>query len=227
MMSPGYTTTTFESGDGLTITADEYAVTDPQGHIVLCHRSHSNRGEYRETAPKLQARGYHCLAIDQRSGMNVFKVINETSTRAKQEGLPTGYLEARPDIEAAINFLSERNGRGQTMLLGSSYSADLALLLSVHNEKVKAVMAFSPGEHLKNVDLAASLEELDKPLYVTSAKKEIQGAQDVVRFVDPKYVTQFEPQVDGFHGSKVLWNEIPGSESYWHSLKAFLGEQSD
>jgi alpha-beta hydrolase superfamily lysophospholipase len=56
-------TVEFSSRDGLTITADVYGADQPRGHVLLCHRSHFNRGEYRESAPKLAEAGYSCLAI--------------------------------------------------------------------------------------------------------------------------------------------------------------------
>ncbi len=75
----------FKSKDGLEITADYYEVENSRGLILLCHRSHSNRGEYRETAPKFNKLEYSCLAIDQRSGMKVFGEVNETKNRAKEK----------------------------------------------------------------------------------------------------------------------------------------------
>ena len=99
----------FKSKDGLLITADYYKVENHKGFIVLCHRSHCNRAEYRETAPKFNKLGYSCLAIDQRSGMKVFGEVNETKNRAKEKGLPTGYLDAKPDIESAINYAFKLN----------------------------------------------------------------------------------------------------------------------
>ncbi len=120
----------FPSKDGLRITADVYPVDQPKGLILLCHRSHCNRGEYRETAPKFNTLGFSCLAIDQRSGMKVFGVINETSALAKQKGLGTGYLDAKKDIEAAVSYAFIMNNNKPIIILGSSYSASLALLIS-------------------------------------------------------------------------------------------------
>ena len=60
-----FETLQFKSKDGLRITADYYSVDHPKGLILLCHRSHCNRGEYRETAPKLNKSGFSCLAVDQ------------------------------------------------------------------------------------------------------------------------------------------------------------------
>ena len=125
-----FETIQFKSKDGLRITADFYPVEQPKGFILLCHRSHYNRGEYRESAPKLNKLGFSCLAIDQRSGMKVFGVINETSALAKQKGLSTGYLDARQDIEAAVDVAYEMNGNNPIFILGSSYPASLALMIS-------------------------------------------------------------------------------------------------
>lgn len=212
----------FKSNDGLLISADFYPAAHAKDLILLCHRSHCNRGEYRETAPKLNGLGYACLAIDQRSGMKIFGVTNETSLRARQKGLATGYLDARPDIEAAIDHAYELNRRKPIILFGSSYSASLALWIATQTDKVKAVIVFSPGEYLKKVTLAEEIRMLDKPTFVTGAKKEIAEINRLFRFVNPKVVTLFKPKVEGFHGSKTLWESVEGYETYWEALEMFL-----
>ncbi|MDN5200043.1 alpha/beta hydrolase [Fulvivirgaceae bacterium BMA10] len=214
----------FKSKDELLITADFYPVEKSKGFILLCHRSHCNRGEYRETAPEFNSLGFSCLAIDQRSGMKVFGVINETAAQAKLEKLPTGYLDAKQDIEAAVDYAFELNENKPIIILGSSYSASLALLISTKNEKIKAVITFSPGEYLKGVNLAEEIKSIDKPTYVTSAKKEVEDVKNVMRFTNTKYITQFEPEAEGFHGSKTLWASVKGHESFWESLKYFLSD---
>lgn len=212
----------FTSIDGLLITSDLYTVDNPKGFILLCHRSHFNRGEYKEIAPKLTALGFSCMAIDQRSGMNVLGVKNETSSLAKQKGLPTGFLDAKQDIEAAIDYLYEFDHKKPIILVGSSYSASLALLIACNNNKVKAVAAFSPGEYLKGINLAESVKLLAKPIFITSAKKEVKEVSQVVRLVNPKYKTYFKPKVEGAHGSRVLWEATAGNENYWEAFRQFL-----
>ena len=212
----------FNSKDGLKLTADFYEISNPKGFILLCHRSHCNRAEYRETAPKLNNLGYSCLAIDQRSGMKVFGEVNETKNRAKEKGLSTGYLDAKPDIEAAIDHSFTLNNQKPIILFGSSYSASLVLLISPKTDKVKATIAFSPGEYLKIINLAEQIKITDKPVFVTSPKKEIQQVSEVVKFVNKKHVTHFKPQLEGFHGSKTLWESVKGNEIYWEALVEFL-----
>jgi dienelactone hydrolase len=217
-----FNTIHFPSKDSLTITADSYPVESARGLMLLCHRSHCNRGEYRETAPRLNALGYSALAIDQRSGMKIFGVVNETSLLAKQKNLATGYLEARPDIEAAIDYAYRLNQQQKIILVGSSYSASLALLIATHSDKLKALVVFSPGEYLKKTNVAHAIRDLAIPTFVTGSKKEIEDAVEVMRFVNSHYVTLFKPDVEGFHGSKTLWKEVKGSETYWQALEQFL-----
>ena len=58
-----------------------------------------------DIAPKLNALGYNCLAVDQRSGRSANGVKNETNQLAKDAKLPTGYTDAYPDLEARNNFV--------------------------------------------------------------------------------------------------------------------------
>jgi len=212
----------FKSKDGLKITADYYKVKNHKGFMVLCHRSHCNRAEYRETAPKFNQLGYSCLAIDQRSGMKIFGETNETKNRAKEQGLPTGYLDVKPDIESAVDHAYKLNAKKPIILLGSSYSSALALLISTESDKVKSVIAFSPDEHLKGVNLAEEITTINVPIFATSAKKEIKQVSEVLRFVDKKHITHFKPEVEGFHGSKTIWEVVKGYETYWKALEKFL-----
>src|SRR6185436_2534166 len=59
---------TLPSKDEVTITADWYPVNSESLTILLCHQNGFSRGEYTETAKKLNMLGFNCLAIDQRVG---------------------------------------------------------------------------------------------------------------------------------------------------------------
>ncbi len=136
--------------------------------------------------------------------MKVFGETNETKNRAKKQGLPTGYLDAKPDIESAVDYAYNLNNNKPIILLGSSYSSALALLIAVNSEKVKAVIAFSPDEHLKKVNLEEQIKDLKTPVFAASEKKEIEQVSKVLRFIDKKHITHFKPEVEGFCGSKTI-----------------------
>jgi alpha-beta hydrolase superfamily lysophospholipase len=215
-------TITFASKDGLVITADEYSLEEPKAYILLCHRSHFNRGEYREIAPRLNSLGYSCLAVDLRSGMKVLGTINETYARAKEQGKPTGYLEAKPDIEAALEHIHKLSGK-PVILFGSSYSASLALLLaSEGNQNIAAVVAFSPGEYLKGIELSEAVAKITIPTLVLSARQEVEATSILLKSADPQSVEQYIPEGEGAHGARVLWAKTAGSKDYWVRVSNFL-----
>ena len=215
-------TLTFPSKDGLTITADLFTTINNKGFIVLCHQAGFSRGEYTNTGKILQNLGYSALAIDQRSGNKANNIVNETHLEALQKDLPTSYLDAKQDIEAAVDYAFKLNMNKPIILVGSSYSSSLVLLIATQNPKVKAVASFSPGEYLRGINLAQSIKKLNKPTFVTSSQNEVNQTAKVVKYVDKKYVTHFKPKVTGKHGSKALWEINSGHEFYWKAFSEFL-----
>jgi len=215
-------TITFFAKDSVKITADTYFLKDIPPTILLCHQAKFSRGEYVLTAIKINELGFSCMAIDQRSGKEVNGIINQTAIDADSKFMNVGYTGAKIDLEAAIDYLYEMNGNQPIILVGSSYSASLALWIGSSNDKIKAIAAFSPGEYLKNMSLADTLKQLKKPTFVTSSKREIAPVKKLLRFVDPSYVSRFEPHVTGIHGSRAIWDSTEGNEAYWKAFKEFL-----
>ena len=162
------------------------------------------------------------MAIDQRSGKEVNGIINQTAIDADSKFMNVGYAGAKSDLEAAIDYLYELNGNKPIILVGSSYSASLALWLGSENKKIKAVAAFSPGEYLKNMSLADTIRQIMVPTFITSSQREIGPVEKLIRFVKPKYITHFKPDVEGIHGSRAIWDSTEGHEAYWNAFKEFL-----
>ncbi len=212
----------FKSIDGLLISADYYEVKNNKRAILLCHQAGYSRGEYIETAKRLNSLGYSCLAIDQRSGNEVNNVENETAIRAKTIGLSTSYLDAKQDIEAAIEYLYDINGNKPIILVGSSYSASLVLLIGKENEKVEAVAAFSPGEYLKGIKMNERLQDYKKPVFLTSSRSEIEQVENLNLVMTEGFRYFFKPPFPGVHGSKALWDSTEDSDKYWFAFEEFF-----
>ena len=213
---------TFHAADGLSVSADLYSVPKARAFLVLCHRSHFHRGEYAEIAPRLAQLGYDCLAIDQRSGMNVLGRVNETSARAKERKLATGYVSARPDIEAAIQYTQDRCQGRPIVLVGSSYSASLSLVIASGHSRLRAIAAFSPGEHLRGIVVADAVASLSVSTFVTAAQKEVPVTRELMKRAPRGRVTFYSPRHEGAHGARCLWAKTAGSEAYWKAFLAFL-----
>jgi dienelactone hydrolase len=219
----------FPSKDGIMITGDSYEVIPGSQYILLCHQAGFSRGEYRETAKKLSGMGYNCLAIDLRSGKNCNGIENETAAHAAEKGVSSGYLDAEQDIEAALDYiynLTYNKTHHKVIVVGSSYSASLALKMAINNERIMAVAAFSPGEYLKGIELAKLLKGLTKPVFATSSLEENEEVVTLLGGITDTHKTVYKPSAEGDHGSRVLWPESQSQEEYWTAFTSFLNRVS-
>ena len=213
---------TFPSKDDVTITADWYPVNSESQTILLCHQNGFSRGEYIETAAKLNKLGFNCMAIDQRVGVEVNGVVNETAKDAKDKKKVLTFINAEQDITAAIDWLFSKYKR-RIIVLGSSYSASLALKIANENDHVFAAVAFSPGEYFDAESfIATHVTGLKKPVFLTSSKEEAPSVTELGKDIVSLVKVQFIPRGEGDHGSKVLWSSKPDNQDYWAALMSFL-----
>jgi len=216
-------TVTFNAADGLKITANLYEIDSTLPYLILFHQAGYSKGEYRETAIKMIKLGYNILAVDLRSGDEVNFVTNETAALAKKTGKNNSMLDAKQDIIAAIDWAYYKSNK-EVVILGSSYSASLCLLVGKISPKVKAIIAFSPGEYFKpQIDMKKTIKDLAKPTFIACSQREISYVMEMTAFVEPKYKTIFSPKTGvGEHGSKSLWKSCKTNKEYWLALMMFF-----
>ena len=223
---PAVSSVTFPTTDNLTIVADLYWTGDATApFILLFHQADYSRGEYLEIAPKLNALGYNCLAIDQRSGGATNGVINETYKAAKAAGLPTGYVDAYADLQAALTYVETTYAPKRLIVWGSSYSSSLALILaSEHPDEISAVLAFSPGEYFKlgGKPVSKYAKNITQPAFITSAKSEEKSWRGIADQITSEGSVFFVPQGNGRHGSSALHEKTSNSAEYWAAVEGFL-----
>jgi dienelactone hydrolase len=226
-------TVTFPSGDGLEISADLYlAHEDPKTpFIVLFHQAGFSRGEYQEIAPRLNAMGFNCMAVDLRSGGTVKKVANQTHARAEKAKLGTSYIDALPDMRAALEYAREHHAKGKLIAWGSSYSSALVLRLAGERpELMDIAMAFAPGEYFAKLGqsknyVREAAAKIDMPVFITSAKHEKKSWQAIFAAIPSKHKVSYLPAKSaGNHGSRALWREFDDHEGYWRAVSAFLDQ---
>ena len=216
-------TISFYAKDSVKITADTYFLKGVPPTILLCHQAGFSRGEYIETAKKLNALGFSCMAIDQRSGNKVNNIINETAIDANKKKRNVGYAGAKQDVDAAINYLYDLNGNQPIILVGSSYSASLTLWIAgERNKKIKAAAAFSPGEYLKGKNLAELIEPINIPVFVTSSNRENGPVTKLLRNVKSSFISHYKTQKKGIHGSRAIWETTDDYKGYWNAFKEFM-----
>src|SRR5215470_19248619 len=217
--SPGQAVT-LRARDGVSISGLAYTADYPISIVLLFHQAESSKAEYATIAPRLVAAGFTALAIDQRSGGSLFGP-NETARRLGKEA---GYEQAKPDLEAALDWATAKHL--PVVLWGSSYSASLVFEVAAdHPQEVGAVMAFSPGEYFDDTKaVARAAAKVRVPIYITSAPDagEVSDAKAILAASPAPSKTQYVPQV-GVHGSSTLIEaEDPkGAAENWKHVLAF------
>ena len=224
-------TITFPSKDGLIITADLYMpnpINSP--FILLFHQAGWSRGEYLEIAPKLNDMGFNCMAVDQRSGSEVNGIKNQTKIEADKLNKPTEYMDAMQDLEAAIEYISEKYSNSKLIIWGSSYSSSFVLKITGDNpDNISGVLSFSPAEYSKYFGTSPtfikdSAKNIKCPVFITASRVEAELWQDIYDVIPSNSKHSFIPDTEGNHGSRALWEQFPESENYWAAVSTFLNK---
>lgn len=216
----------FPASDGLTIDGEFAAAQGtPKGVILLFHQAGSNHAEYAPIAPRLAALGWSSLAIDQRSGGGMFGHANMTAARA---GRDPGYAAALPDLEGALAYARAKTPGQPVVVWGSSYSAALVFVLAAkHPDDIAAVLAFSPGEYIPGMSIAAAAAKIRAPIFVTSAsdRDEEHEAAHIIGASPASIKVDFVPS-HGVHGSSTLREDRnpAGMNENWHAVEGFLAQ---
>jgi dienelactone hydrolase len=219
---------TLTAADGVKISGTYYAAASKTAPIILLfHQAGSNRWEYAPIAPRLVAAGFSALAIDARHGGEMWGHENETVARLGKEA---GYLEALPDLEAALAWAQKENASRKVVVWGSSYSSCLVFVLAAkHPGEIAGLLSFSPAEYFQNnktlVHDAAA--KVNIPVFITSAKdaEEEEAARSIYEAVaDRKDRVLFVPKAGGVHGSSTLRADrnAEGAEENWAAVLGFL-----
>jgi len=218
---------TFKVQNKRTVYGELYEVGKDQPVILLCHQSGFNKYEYVDIAPKLNALGFNCLAVDLTSGGTFQEKKNETienTTPPIDRNEMAHIAAAEEEIAAAISYLYEKYKKRIT-IWGSSNSATLGLLAASKYKNINAAIAFSGFDHFREnrTSLSVIIPKIEKPLFMSSAKVEasiITGLLEGVQL--RKNQIHFTPNGIGDHGSKALWNGRTDADEYWVAIKSFL-----
>ena len=168
---------------------------------ILFHQADSNRMEYEPVLSNLHVAGFDTLTVDQRSGGTKWNFDNAT---VKRLSASTEYADAYPDLEAALDYAIKRKYK-TILVMGSSYSASLAIVLASNNpDKVDGVAAFSPGEYFPDKNwIKTATARLKVPLFVTGATNEKQRVSEILINAKDKDVTLSIP-LNSVHGASTF-----------------------
>jgi dienelactone hydrolase len=211
--------------DGVTIAADVYAGPSPVAPVILLfHQAGSGKSEYASIAPRLVLLGYSAIAIDQRSGGDLYTPANSTVARL---GHSAPFLDVLRDMDAAFAYARRLYPIAPVYLWGSSYSASLAFAFAAkHPRDVGAILAFSPAEYFPNKHLVRdAARRIHVPVFIDSASdlQEERAAREIGDATRSKVKVDFVPHA-GVHGSSTLRDDknAAGSAENWEAVTGFL-----
>lgn len=214
---------TIRAADGVVVYGDLYE--GPRGEkgpiLLLFHQAGSSAAEYEPIAPRLVQEGFACLAVDQRSGGDMFgrnRTVYENRFRA-----PQLYEAAYADMVAALDWAVQK-GYHPILVWGSSYSASLCLRLAAERQEIDAVLAFSPGEYFSEEGVVAGwASRVRVPVFVASSPGEVDKASGIFERIHSTGSSQFVPD-EGVHGSSMLRKDKNprGAEEVWRAVLSFL-----
>ena len=206
-------TITAKTADGVTIYGETYFgdLPDNAPLVLLFHKAGSNgRGEYGDAiAPWLNENGFRAIAWDQRSGGDTFGAGNRT-VAGLSEGVPAGYCDAYPDLEAALSYAQSHYAAGKVTVWGSSYSAALVFQLAAQNpDAVSGVIGFSPasGGPLANCRARDYLTNVKSRAFILrpASEMELESSQEQME-IFKKHGAYSAVIENGVHGSSMLVN---------------------
>jgi Dienelactone hydrolase and related enzymes len=175
----------------------------PHGRNIalLFHQAHANRHEYDSVVPALQKLGFDTLAIDQRSGGDLFGGHNETVAKL---GASADYVAALPDLEAALAWAREQH-YACIVAVGSSYSSSLVIILAAkHPQGLSAIASFSPGEYFDDKNqIKQAAAQVALPFYITTDPNEASDVAEVLRDAHGANIVHYQPKI-GVHGASTL-----------------------
>jgi pimeloyl-ACP methyl ester carboxylesterase len=222
--------------DGLEMTADYYSQPGklPGPIVVACHMAGSSRGEFAKIAPEFLRYGCSLLAVDLRAGKERNGVVNQTSAAfEKKHGRPATYAEAYPDVVEAVKWARETRPEAKLILLGSSYSAALAVAYAGREPTaVDAVLAFSPGEYIEGWTVALDARKVTVPVHVScgNGPEEKGRTMRIYNALDKKLRSSYFPadSIVAPHGAEILAQEDEGARNrVWHGVYMLIKSLSE
>lgn len=201
---------------GIAMTAEYYVRRGNTGPLAVClHMADSSRGEYAKSAAEFVLYGASVLAVDLRAGKEHDGVLNATAAafHAKHKRAAT-FAEAYDDVVEAVKWARELRPDAKILLVGSSYSATLALAYAARvPDGVDSVIAISPSECIEGWTVAAEVRNIKVPTHIQcgSGIEERTKAQRFFNGLDKKLRSSFyaPEELKVVHGAPMLWHEDP------------------
>lgn len=158
----------FQMQDGVRIQGDYYAGVTDKG-VILLHMLGRDRHLWDDVIPALQEKGWHVLAVDLR-GHGQSEGIYRTFSEADFQKMPI-------DVIALSIWMQQNHGPMKVVAMGASIGANSAVRAASLSDQIQAVVALSPGNDYRGVNIAGAVRDVGVPILYVSSKDDSQSSQ--------------------------------------------------
>ncbi len=170
--------------------------------VIALHGADASRFAYTSIGPQLQRLGAHVFAIDLRSGASQGSADNLTAFyHHKARGRVAERHEDYADITFAIQRAREMSPKARIVLMGTGYSAALALAFAAleRDAGLAGVLAFSPSEGVEGWECAEIAGSIAVPvaLFHGTAEADARAVEPFRAAIGAKWLRHWGPLLEG------------------------------
>ena len=154
--------------DKINIKGTFYKGSNNTHSIILLHMLGRTRSDWNDFALELQKLGYNVLAVDLRG-----HVQSDSSWRIFSD---SDFNKMILDVKAAKEFLTTKGIRNNTVIIGASIGANVALKFAGQDDSVKAIVLLSPGLDYRGVKTEEAMKKFTKPILIVASENDAYAA---------------------------------------------------
>jgi dienelactone hydrolase len=215
------------TADGVSLSATVYPAGPGAPGLVLVHALGSTRHAWDNFARKAQQAGYSAVSFDVRGhGQSITRNGGEISYRNFKT---TDWLGVLDDIDAARGFLVASGADAKnTVVVGASIGANLAIHYAVKHVDVPAIVMISPGLDYKGVTTRGEIVEFgERPVLLMTSTGDSYSATscNALKAAAPGHC-EFREYAGTAHGTDLLDASRTALEQIFVWLKPIIGPEA-
>ena len=170
----------FTTSDGVIIVANWFSVKNAKKAALLLHMMPATKESWNDFAVKLNEAGICALAIDLRGHG---ESIVQNGKKIDYKNFPDGsHADCVKDVDAALKWLKGQ-GIDETIIIGGSIGANLAIDVMARRPEIKKGVALSPGLEFLGVptDDKISLLKKDQKIFLVASEDDDYSYNSVLK----------------------------------------------
>lgn len=177
---------------------------EARGAVLWLHQPGRSGNDYHYIAGQLADSGYAGLTIDLRGHGE--SLLGPAGPVDRDDFEAADYAGMLADVQAAVDFIGEREGDVRLHLVGADFGATLALYHAAENPDVGNLILLSPGLYYQDLNLVGKVRAYGaRPLLMVYSAEDNYASRSVDRLsqeIEGPHLIQ--PYLGAGHGVRML-----------------------